>query len=193
MAIDVVLLYLLAKMRRWVFFMDRLSRIHKIGVWCSRHVTHWDIKVLTEKCWQFVDKMLTIILHTHSWVLSDLCRLNNQMLKHFFWRTFSWWPASEYLVALLDACEFRSRAWQFDGTCWTFGWSRMAMKTLQDSHGKSSSYSVCRSDGENLNCQKDNNHLNFHFYCNDFLIVIYGFLFFEFWFFDGYRDVERAL
>ena len=110
-------------------------------------------------------KMLTRILHTHSWVLSDLCRLNDQMLKHFFGSTFSWWPASEHFVALLDASEFRPRAWQFDGPCWTFGWSRMTMKTLQDPHGESSSYSVGRFDGENLKCQKDNNHLNFHFYC----------------------------
>ena len=156
MAIDVVLLYLLAKMRRWVhFFMDGLSRIDTIGVWCSRHVTHWNIKLLTEKCWQIIDKLLTRILHTHSWVVCYFLRLNNQMLKHFFWSTFSWWATSEYFMTLLDTCEFRPWAGQLDGPRRTLGRSRMAMKALQDSHGESSSYSVCRFDSENLKCQKD--------------------------------------
>jgi len=141
-------------------------------------------KIVDGKCWQFVEKMLKRILHTHSWVL---CHLNNQMLKLFFWSTFSWWSASEHLVALLDACEFRPWAWQFDGPCRTLGRSWMAMKTLQDSHGESSSYSVGRSDSENLNCQKDNNHLNFHFYCNDFLSLFMVFCFSSF---DFLMDIE---
>ena len=163
--------------------MDGVSRIYTIGVWCSRHVTHWDIKLLTEKWWQISDKVLTRILHTHSWVFTDLSCLNNQMVSHFFRSTFSWWPASKYLVALLDTSEFRSRAGPLDSPCRTLGWSWITMKTLQDSHGEVSSYSVRRSDRENLKCQKDDNHLNFHFYRNDFFDrSLWFFCYFVFWF-----------
>ena len=131
----------------------------------------------------FTKKVLTRILHTHSWVFTDLSCLNDHMVSHFFWSTFSWWPASEYLVALLDTSEFCPRAWQLDSSCRTLRWSWITMKTLQDSHGEVSSYSVRRSDRENLKCQKGDNHLNFHFYRNDFFDrCLWFFCYFVFWF-----------